>query len=123
MVEIERCQKSKSKRAVNPIDITRKSADNKIALKLAPEWDWIYGVKNGAMSYKEFMQLYFERLAELDERIADWLEKKAGPEKTITLVCYCPNDNVECHTYLAALFFVRRWPDRFQIGESIQKYL
>ena len=123
MVIIERCQKRHSNLAINPVDITRKSADNKIAFKLAPEWDWINGVKNGAMSYKEFMRLYFERLAELDERIADWLEAKAGPEKTVTLVCYCPDDNVECHTYLAALFFVNRWPQRFQVGESIQKYL
>ena len=112
-----------SKQAVNPVDITRKSADGRIAAQLVPEWSWIMGVKNRAMSYKEFMRLYFERLAELDERIADWLEEKAGPEKTVTLVCYCPDDNVECHTYLAALFFVRRWPDQFQVGESIQKYL
>ena len=119
MVIIERCQKSHSNRAINPVDITRKSADDKTALKLAPEWDWIMGVKNGTMNYKEYIQLYLEKLTELDEQIADWLEAKAGPEKTATLVCYCPDDNVECHTYLAALFFVNRWPPRFQAGESI----
>ena len=123
MVIIERCQKSTSRKAINPIDITRKSADSRIAAKLAPEWSWIMGVKEGTLSYKNFMRLYFEKLVNLDETIADWLEEKAGPEKTVTLVCYCPDDNVECHTYLAALFFIRRWPERFQVGESIQKYL
>ena len=122
MVKIERCQKSKSKKAINPVDITRKSADGKVAAKLAPEWDWINGVKNGTMSTKDYIQLYREKLVYLNKDIADWLEEKAGPEKTVTLVCYCPDDNVQCHTYLAALFFIRRWPDRFQAGKSIQKY-
>ena len=123
MVKIERCQKSKSQTAVNPVDITRKSADGRIAVQLAPEWLWINGMKNGTMCYKDYIQLYLDKLVNLNKDIADWLEEKAGLEKTITFVCYCPNDNVECHTYLAALFFVRRWPQRFQIGESIQKYL
>ena len=123
MVNINRCQKSRFRRAVNLVDITRKSADGKVAAKLAPEWDWINGMKRRTLSYKGFMQLYFDRLANLGDRIADWLEEKAGHEKTVTLVCYCRDDNVECHTHLAALFFVRRWPDRFKIGQSIQKYL
>ena len=120
MVNIERCQKSKSRNAINPVDITRKSADGRIAAKLAPEWDWINGVKSGTMSHKDFMRLYFDKLIDLNESIADWLEEKTGPEKTVTLVCYCPDDNVQCHTYLAALFFIRRWPDRFQAGKSIK---
>ena len=123
MVVIERCQKRQSKNAVNPIDITRKSADDTIAVKLAPEWDWINRVKNETMNYKDFMRLYFERLITLGESLADWLESKAGTEKTVTLVCYCPDDNVECHTYLAAMYFARRWPAKFQIGKSISKYL
>ena len=122
MVKIERCSKSNSRRAINPVDITRKSAVDDMALKLAPEWSWIMGVKNGTMSYKNYRQLYREKLVILDKTIADWLEEKAGPEKVVTLVCYCPDDNVECHTYLAALFFIKRWPVRFQAGESIQKY-
>ena len=123
MVNIERCQKSKSRNAINPVDITRKSADGRIAAKLAPEWDWINGVKSGTMSHKDFMRLYFDKLIDLNESIADWLEQKASAEKTVTLVCYCPDGNVECHTYLAAIFFARRWPERFQTGQSIQKYL
>ena len=123
MVNIDRCQKSRSRRAVNPVDISRKSADGRIAAQLAPEWAWINRVKSGTMSYIDFMRLYFERLINLDESIADWLEEKACPEKTITFVCYCPDDNVECHTYLAALFFARRWPERFHVGKTIQKYL
>ena len=122
MVEIERCQKRRSSQAINPVDITRKSADGNAA-KLAPEWNWINGMKKGTMCYKDFTRLYFEKLVNLNETIADWLEEEAGPEKTVTLVCYCPDDNVQCHTYLAVLFFIRRWPDRFQAGKSTQQYL
>jgi len=126
MIIIERSQKAKSGTAINPIDITRKSADDGTALLLAPDWGLIKGVKQGNITADTYKRLYLERLLDvLNERpdLIDYLCSRASAKQTITFICYCPDDDHRCHTYLAAAVLIWLYPDVFAAGKTIEPFI
>ena len=109
MVTLSRLAMWDHKKAVNPLDVTVKSAKS-LGRNFAPTWAMVMGHKSGVMPDEVYVTKYIEKLDKLYwPPIVEELEKS----EHITFLCYC-KDNTFCHTYLLMDYLVEHFGDNFK---------
>lgn len=113
MITLSRTPMWNHKAAVNPLDVTVKSAKS-LGRNFAPTWAMVMGHKSGILTNDNYTIQYLEKL---DRLYWPPLLEKLQKSEHITFLCYCKDDDF-CHTYLLIDYLIEHFPDTFKkLGE------